>query len=539
MSSINFDNKKYNCRDGETVLETFLRNGVTVPFSCKDGVCHACLLRSIDNQPSTFSQKGVKDSLVEKKYFKSCTCVPEQDMSISLPESKDMLTMAMLAEKEALSDDVYRLLIEPSVLMDYQSGQFISLHGPDDTNRSYSLASVQHEDYYLELHIKRVPDGKMSNWLIDDFSVGDEINFHGPSGDCFYNNKNNEITDHYSQQELLLISTGTGLAPHIGVVRDALKQGHQGLIKLFHGGENESSHYLKAQLEEISSKHVNFEYILCADKLITPNENIITGFVSQVAFDLHRELDNSLIFISGNPDMVEHAQQSALKLGAKQNQLFSDPFEFSADTAENDSDVPKEEFMERPFPDPDPEMWAALDNGKLLSKILTRFYDQVFVDDIMSPYFVGVTKERLVEKVYSFHYQQYTGEKVFFGERPKNSHHWMVISDEIFDYRENLMKKTLQEFDFPTNLIDRWMESEEVYRSDIVKEKPTNKVLFGEEVPYEGFETLVMEFSSLCDSCESEIDVGDTIRYHTRMGTVYCSKCTETDETQDTAEQVA
>lgn len=177
------------------------------------------------------------------------------------------------------------------------------------------------------------------------------------------------------------------------------------------------------------------------------------------------------------------------------------------------------------FPPPDAEMWAALNEGRLMMKILTTFYTQVFADDILRPYFANVTQQRVIEKVYSFHYQMFTGEKVFFGERPRNAHHWMVISDDIFEHRQQLMQQALEQHGLAQHLIQRWLSYEENYRDEIVKNKPISKILFGEEVNYEGFESLVMEFSTLCDSCESEINVGDTVRYHKRLGTVYCAKC--------------
>jgi truncated hemoglobin YjbI len=183
--------------------------------------------------------------------------------------------------------------------------------------------------------------------------------------------------------------------------------------------------------------------------------------------------------------------------------------------------------IEREAPPPDPEMWAAMQNGVLLKQILTTFYTWVFEDDILKPYFDNVTKQRLIEKVYSFLYQIFTGEKVFFGERPRNGHHWMVITEDIFAHREALMEKSLVKHGLAPHLIQRWLAYEAWYKDDIVKEKPINKVLFGEEISHEGFDSLVMEFSTLCDSCEAEISVGDTVRYHTRMGTVYCKHCTE------------
>jgi len=299
MYAIRYNNKEYRCRQGETILELCLRNGLTVPFSCKAGICHVCLMRSLNDSPPSIAQKGLKDHLKEKRYFKICQCIPDKDMEISLPKPEDMTTQAVLVEKETQADIVKK---------------------------------------------------------------------------------------------------------------------------------------------------------------------------------------------------VENKQNKS---------------------------------VERSPPPPDPEMWNAMHNGELLKQILTTFYTWVFDDEILKPYFVGVTKQRLIEKVYSFLYQLFTGKKVFFGERPRNGHHWMVITEEIFVYREALMEKALLQYGLAPHLIQRWLAYEAWYKEDIVKQKPFNKVLFGEEIPYEGFESLIMDVATLCDSCEGEVNIGDTVRYHVRMGTVYCEKCTK------------
>lgn len=528
MVSITYKNERYLSRDGESVLDTLLRHGVNAPFSCKKGVCHACLLRCANVAPPELSVKGIKPKLIEKQYFLPCQCFPEQDMDIARARSRDILTRAVLAEKNLLSNDVCQLLIEPTTQVYYHAGQFINLHGVDEVVRSYSLASVPTQDYYLELHVRRVADGLMSNWLFDDFNVGDEIEFHGPIGKCYYQRDSD-------QQNMLLISTGTGLAPHLGIVRDALESGHKGSIHLYQGSVNEQGHYQRDLLAGLAASHANFKYYLCTDVAPTQYENVETGQVSEIAFNKHSKLSGWLVYLSGNPDMVNHAEQQALKLGVTAQDIFSDPFEHSPETEDiTEVKIPAETEIKavvvdekRKFPDPDPEMWAALDNGALMTKILTTFYNQVFEDDLLSPYFAGVTKQRLIGKVYNFHYQMFTGEKVYFGERPRNNHHWMVIPKETFDHREALMEQSLRKHGLPEHLIQRWLAYEEIYREDIVKYKPINKILFGEEIPYEGFDTLVMEFSSLCDSCQGEINKGDTVRYHVRMGTTYCSKCTD------------
>jgi len=141
------------------------------------------------------------------------------------------------------------------------------------------------------------------------------------------------------------------------------------------------------------------------------------------------------------------------------------------------------------------------------------------------PFFEGVTKQRLIEKQYNFMCQVLTGEDVYFGERPRNAHHWMVISDELLDHREELMESSLRRFDVPEHLIRRLRALEEIYRKDIVKNKPWKKIVFGKELPVEGFDEMIMDDATLCDSCQQEISVGEHVQYHVRMGKVYCKAC--------------
>lgn len=513
---IRFNDVEYECREDETVLQSFLRRGVNVPFSCRNGVCHACLLRSVNVAPPVKAQKGIKQTLADKGYFMSCMCHPEQDMEMELPRAADILTRAVVYKKQLLAPDVCRLLLEPATQVYYRAGQFINLQRNDGLIRSYSLASVPHDDYYLELQIKLVAGGKMSHWIFNELQEDDEIEFQGPLGDCFY------MPDD-QQQNLLLISTGTGVAPHIGIVKDALLSGHTGRIKLYHGAKKHHGHYMWPDLEQLSRKFSNFEYVLCASEE-ADIPYVFTGKPNQVALEQNTDIKDWRVYLSGYPDMVAETQKAVIDSGVKPENVHADPFEYDRKISEQAS-TDTVAVERRKFPDPDPEMWLALEQGALMNKILSDFYTRVFDDELLGPYFKGVTKQRLIEKVYNFHYQMFTGKKVYFGERPRNTHHWMVISDELFDYREALMESCLREHGLADHLVRRWLEYEQMYRDDIVKEQPINKILFGVEMPLDGFEEIAIDASTLCDSCEGEINVGDTVRYHVRLGTTYCSKC--------------
>ncbi len=177
------------------------------------------------------------------------------------------------------------------------------------------------------------------------------------------------------------------------------------------------------------------------------------------------------------------------------------------------------------YPPADPELWAALLEGEMLMAALQDLYERVFNDPRLSSFFEGVTRQRAIEKQYLFLRQVLTGEKVYFGDRPRNAHHWMVISDELFDHRANLMLDCLREQGLPEPMVQRFHEVEEFYRRDIVKPAPIPKMMGDIELPLDGFEELTMDVGTLCDSCEREVEAGEKVIYHVRIGKVHCSDC--------------
>lgn len=519
MADIIYQGKAYSCREGESVLDACLRQGVNLPFSCRNGVCQACLQRAVDGTLPAGSQKGLKPELVDKGYFLPCVCRPDARLEFAPPVDDDLYFPALVVSKEALSHDIVRLQLEPSRALDYRAGQFINLRRADGLARSYSLASVPGEDAYLELHVRRMKNGAMSPWLADELEVGAEIDIQGPNGDCVHAPRS-------ADQSLLLIGTGSGLAPLVGIVRTALAAGHAGPIHLYHGSSTRAGLYLVEELRALAARHPNFHYTPCvsreaADGYFRP------GRADTVAFAHHPALAGWRVHLAGHPGMVDAATAHAARAGARAEDILADAFVLkelrstprvaAAGPAAATSD-------RREFP-PDPEMWAALKEGEVMAAILTDFYTRVFEDPVLAPYFTGVTKQRLIEKVYSFMRQIFTGEKLYFGDRPRNSHHWMVISDEIFDYREALMASCMRRHGLAEHLIARWQAIEESFRGDIVKAKAFGRVVDGVEQPVDGFGHAVLEVGALCDSCERVLDAGAAVRYHLRLGHIYCDAC--------------
>lgn len=175
--------------------------------------------------------------------------------------------------------------------------------------------------------------------------------------------------------------------------------------------------------------------------------------------------------------------------------------------------------------DPDPEMWEALGQGVTLMEILEDFYTRVYDDPRLSPFFAGFSRKWVAQKQYSFMRSKFTGEKIYLGNRPRNAHHWMVISDALFDHREALMEACLRDAGLPPHLIARWRALEEVFRKQIVKAAPIPRKVSGVALPVEGYGTLTLEDGIMCDGCMTPTDAGTTVRYHLRTGATYCPRC--------------
>ncbi len=531
MARLKYQGRDIVSRDGESVLDAFLRHGISVPFSCRNGVCHVCLQRCVDAPIAPVAQMGLRSELQEQGYFLSCKCIPLADMEISPPAA--LFTTTLVHSKEMLSPHVCKLLLEPPSDFEYRAGQFLNVRRNDGLVRSYSLASLPAQDYFLELHVQRKDGGTMSSWLLDELQPGDELDIQGPDGDCHYKP---EAAGH----PLLLVGTGTGLAPLYGILRDALHNQHAADIHLYHGGRGTDRFYLGAELRALGERHPNFHYHECMSGEGKVPAGVLAGRVHETAFSRHKNLHGWHVYLAGLAEMVDHGAQLAAEHGAAAAAIHTDAFVFrdlrknargekktalpalvlNGDSAATEKDLS--------YPPPDPELWKALREGQLLSEILKDFYTIVYQDERLASFFEGVTKQRLVEKQYLFLRQILTGEKIYFGDRPRNAHHWMVISDDLFDYREGIMESCLRKHGLADDMVHRFMAVEGYYRSDIVKARPFARRMGDIEIPFEGFDELVMDVGTLCDSCEREVAAGEKVIYHVRLGKIYCSDCSAT-----------
>ncbi len=318
---VRIDGGEYALLPGESVLDGLLRHGQTISHSCKAGSCGSCLMRAADGDLPAKAQAGLKDSWKQQGYFLSCVCVPESNLSIARP-ADDIQLGATIRSLRLLSPDVMQVTLHSDEPIHFRPGQYVTIVREGGLSRAYSIASLP-EQGELELHVRRVPDGRMSGWFHDEAQTGDRVSVLGPSGECFY------VTGK-EDQPLILAGTGTGLAPLYGIVRDALRNGHRGPIHLFHGALHRGGLYLVEELRRLADRHPHFSYIpavLHADGSVDEHEHgIAVGPLDGVIAKTLPKLAGFRAYVCGDPGIVSTLRKKLFLGGVASREIYADAF---------------------------------------------------------------------------------------------------------------------------------------------------------------------------------------------------------------------
>ena len=318
MYTLTIEEKTYSCQPDETVLDALLREHVAISYACKKGSCHSCIVRSPDTLPPVAAQAGLKNTLKNRNHFLACLCHPEHDMVIKLPDQSEFYTEGTVVVNEMLNKNTLLLIIALKDAFEFNAGQFVNLQRADGLTRSYSIANTPQVSNTLEFHIRRLPGGRFSAWLHDEIKVGDTIAVSEPRGHCFYLPERRE-------QGLLLVGTGTGLAPLAGILPDALAHGHSGPIYLFYGSRDLDDLYRIDEMRQLAGQHPNFHYFPCLSGNHVP-EDFSHGRVNDVALATLTDLKGWRVYLCCHPEMVQQMKKMTFLKGAASADIYADAF---------------------------------------------------------------------------------------------------------------------------------------------------------------------------------------------------------------------
>jgi ferredoxin-NADP reductase/anaerobic selenocysteine-containing dehydrogenase len=152
----------------------------------------------------------------------------------------------------------FRLQGDPLCRFVYWPGQFCTLVLPIDGKRvvrSYSISSTPTRPYVLEITIKRVQGGLVSNWMPDNIKVGDRIEISGPKGKfCLVPGK--------IPEKILFLGAGSGVTPLMSMARWLCDVSADVDMKFFNSIQTPSDIVFHRELEMLAARYRSFDPVL-------------------------------------------------------------------------------------------------------------------------------------------------------------------------------------------------------------------------------------------------------------------------------------
>ncbi|MBZ6377164.1 hypothetical protein B5C34_06300 [Pacificimonas flava] len=215
----------------ETVVEAAMRQDVPLRYDCTTGECGACLgrcsqTRSISSGPAPIiSAEEAAEGLVATCQTRmTADAAFSFDYPLEPTPSEPARYRAKLAAHDRLCGTVSRLLIEldDAEGFRFQPGQYLRLRPPGlRVARAYSIASTMADLPHIELLIRHLDGGQVSEWLRSAAAPGDRLVLQAPLGG---------FAADTSADRQVFIAGGTGLAPVLSMIRAQAEEARDMLL---------------------------------------------------------------------------------------------------------------------------------------------------------------------------------------------------------------------------------------------------------------------------------------------------------------------
>ncbi len=326
----------YEAEADETVLESALRHGFTLPYGCRNGACGSCKGKILSGQVDygEYQSTALSDEEKAQGFALFCCARPLSDLVIESREvgaARDIQvkTIPCRVQKiEKVSADVAVLYLKlpASERLQFLAGQYIDILLKDGKRRSFSLANPPHDDALLELHVRHVPGGAFTEYVFTQMQEKAILRFEGPLGTFFLRED--------SDKPIIMLATGTGFAPIKSIVEHAFHVGIQRPITLYWGGRHKDDLYMLDLPTKWAQEHGNFRFVPVLSQP-APEDRWTgrTGHVQDCALADHPDMAAFEVYACGSPNMVNDAHRRLVAAGLPEEAFYSDAFTPAKDSA--------------------------------------------------------------------------------------------------------------------------------------------------------------------------------------------------------------
>jgi len=327
--------RTFAAEGGEAILAAAIRQGVGMPYGCKDGACGSCKCRKLEGTVvhGTHQSKALSAEEEANGLILTCCAVPQTDVVLESRQVTDESAFPVrkmpsrVSSLEKVSHDVMvvKLQLPANDTLRYHAGQYIEFILRDGARRSYSMANAPHNGPGVELHIRHMPGGKFTDHVFTAMKEKDILRVEGPFG-SFYLRED-------SDRPMILLASGTGFAPIKALVEHMQSKGIQRPATLYWGGRRPADLYMDAWVRERVAEMPNLKYVpVISNALPEDNWTGRTGFVHQAVMQDYPDLSGHQVYACGAPIVVDSARSDySARCGLPPEEFYADSFTSEAD----------------------------------------------------------------------------------------------------------------------------------------------------------------------------------------------------------------
>ena len=325
---------QFQVEDGEAVLTAALRQGLVLPYGCKNGACGSCKGKILSGTVDygTYQQKALPDEDKAQGKALFCQAKPLSDLVIearTIGAAKDIQVKTLpcrVQKLERVTQDVMLLGLKlpANERLQFLAGQFLEFLLKDGKRRSFSMGNAPHDDELIQLHVRHVPGGQFTDHVFGKMKERDILRFEGPLGTFFLRED--------SAKPVVFVASGTGFAPIKSIIEHALHKGISRPMTLYWGGRRPADLYLHALAAGWAALGALKYVPVISDALPQDAWAGRAGFVHRAVMQDFPDLSGHQVYACGVPIMVDAARKDfTTQCRLPEEEFYADSFTTQAD----------------------------------------------------------------------------------------------------------------------------------------------------------------------------------------------------------------
>jgi len=330
--------KTFSVDRDEPILHAAIRQGIGLPYGCRDGACGSCKCRMLEGRVihGAHQQKALSHEEEAAGLILACQAAPQTDIVLearTVPGAGDfairkMPSRVLAIQKPAPDVAIVRLQLPANDLFQYRAGQYVEFILRDGARRSYSMANAPHtvvDKPQVELHIRHLPGGKFTDHVFGAMKEKEILRVEGPFGSFFLRED--------SEKPVILLASGTGFAPIKAILEHMMFKNSQRKAVLYWGARRKADLYLHDWLATAKALLPQLEVVPVLSEA-APEDAWTgrTGFVHQAVMADLPDLSGHQVYACGVPVMVESAQRDFVaQCHLHEDEFYADSFTSEAD----------------------------------------------------------------------------------------------------------------------------------------------------------------------------------------------------------------